>query len=89
MGFGAFQAWEQNYFVVGSVNPGPNRSQANLMFQVTWIVKFEVLREENTQTNYFELLAVQMSAVKQAVELVVKKPLRCVQKAGDYLRLIG
>ena len=54
------------------------------MFQVPWILKFEIVRVRKDRTNYFELFV-----VERALEWVVKKPLGRVQKAGDYLRFLG
>ena len=34
----------QNYIVVVSIYAGPDYSPADLMFQVPWIAKFEVVR---------------------------------------------
>ena len=53
------------------------------MFQVHWIVKFDIVRVEK-KTNYFQLLAVTTAVVKGA-----EKPLGCVQESGNYLRLLG
>ena len=38
------------------------------MFQVPWIVKFEVVRWEITRMHYFDLIAVQTHVVERAVE---------------------
>ena len=54
------------------------------MFQVPWVVKFEVVRVEKDRTNCFGLFS-----VERALEWVVKKPLGRVRKAGDYLRFFG
>ena len=54
------------------------------MFQVPWIVKFDVVRLEKFWRNYFGLLAVRRAVVKRAVDWVMKKPLVRVQKAADY-----
>ena len=44
---------------------------------------------ERTGTHYLILLGMRTAVVKRAVECVVKMPLKPVQKAGDYLRLLG
>ena len=59
------------------------------MFQVPWIVKFEVVRVEKTGTNCFDLFAARTAVVKRAAEGAVKKPLGRVQKTNDYLRFLG
>ena len=59
------------------------------MIQVSWILKFEVVRVEKSFTNKFNLLAVRAAVVKQAVEWVVKKPLGSVQEASDYMRFFS
>ena len=76
---------EQNKFVVESINAAPNYSWADLMFQVPWILKFEVLHWEILRMYYFDLFAVRTAVV----EWVVKKPLGRVQKVGDYLLFLG
>ena len=58
------------------------------MFQVPWIVKFEVVRLEKTLLHYSDFLAVRTAVVEWAVEWVVKKPLGRVQKAADYPRFL-
>ena len=75
---------EQNEFVVGSIFAEPNYFWAALMFQVPRIMKFEVVRVDKNLTIYFDLFV-----VEQALELLVKKPLGRVQKAGEYLRFLG
>ena len=64
-------------------------SQSEFMFQVSWILKFEVVRVEKSGTNYFNLLAVRAAMVKQAVKWVVKMPLGRVQEASDYMRFLS
>ena len=48
----AFGARGTKYFVVGSNFVGPNYSRADLMFQVPWIVKFEIVRWEITRMQF-------------------------------------
>ena len=57
------------------------------MFQVP--LRIEVVRWEITRLRYSDFLAVRTSVVEWAVEWVVKKPLGRVQKAADYLRVLG
>ena len=60
----------QNDIVVVSIYAGPKYSWTDLMFQVPWILKFEVEHVERNWTNYFDLFV-----VEGALEWVVKKPL--------------